>query len=121
MPDLRMPICASAALQEKGTGIRFELATPAGAVSAFVIRYRGKPHGWINRCAHVSVELDWQQGEFFDDAGLYLICATHGAVYEPDTGRCVAGPCKGARLQKVAVTERDGSIFLDTEYHDRTK
>jgi len=41
-------------------------------------------------------ELDWQPGEFFDIAGVYLVCSTHGAIFEPNSGLCVAGPCRGA-------------------------
>ena len=26
------------------------------------------------------------------------MCATHGAIYEPDTGKCVGGPCRGGAL-----------------------
>jgi nitrite reductase/ring-hydroxylating ferredoxin subunit len=52
------------------------------------------------------------EGEFFDDSGLYLICSTHGATYEPHTGFCVGGPCKGKSLQRLEIEERDGNIFL---------
>ena len=42
-----------------------------------------------------------------------LVCAAHGALYEPDTGRCVAGPCLGARLVGLRVREReDGAIAV---------
>jgi nitrite reductase/ring-hydroxylating ferredoxin subunit len=58
------------------------------------------------------VELDWQPGEFFEDSGLYLVCSTHGAIFEPSTGLCVAGPCRGARLEAIAVEERDGLVQL---------
>jgi nitrite reductase/ring-hydroxylating ferredoxin subunit len=61
------------------------------------------------------VELDWQQGEFFDSSGLYLICATHGALYAPDTGRCLGGRCNGKGLVPLPVTEHDGSILLIEE------
>jgi nitrite reductase/ring-hydroxylating ferredoxin subunit len=26
---------------------------------AFVIRHRGHPHAYLNRCAHVPMEMDW--------------------------------------------------------------
>jgi nitrite reductase/ring-hydroxylating ferredoxin subunit len=58
------------------------------------------------------VELDWQEGDFFDLTGHYIICATHGAHYEPTSGMCVMGPCKGKTLQPLHVVERDGSIYL---------
>ncbi len=105
-------ICPSQDLPERGTGIRFSLATAQGIRPAFVIRYRGKPQAYLNRCAHVSVELDAQPGQFFDFAGLYLVCSTHGAAYVPETGYCIGGPCKGLRLTKLAVEERNGGVYL---------
>jgi nitrite reductase/ring-hydroxylating ferredoxin subunit len=80
--------------------------------AAFVIRYDGKVHAYLNSCAHIPVELDWMEGEFFDKAGLYLVCATHGATYEPATGHCIRGPCKGQRLIAVPVDECNGEIIL---------
>ena len=106
-------ICASAELLESGPGRRFEVPYQGALAPAFVVRYHGQVRAFLNRCAHVSVELDWEPGQFFDPARVYLICSTHGAIYEPDGGRCIAGPCKGARLTTVSVEERDGSIFLE--------
>jgi nitrite reductase/ring-hydroxylating ferredoxin subunit len=60
----------------------------------------------------VPVELDWQHGEFFDDSKLYLICATHGALYAPESGHCLGGRCNGKGLEPVSVIERDGLIYL---------
>lgn len=106
-------ICRSDALVEGGDGVRFTFESASGPLPAFVVRYRGGVHAYLNRCAHVPVELDWQPGRFFDLTGFYLICAVHGAHYEPQTGRCVMGPCKGRRLRKLAVVERDGEVFVD--------
>jgi len=105
-------ICSSDALGEKSRGVRFALHEQGERVTGFVVRYNGRVCGFVNRCAHVPVELDWQEGDFFDLTGHYLICATHGAHYEPATGLCVMGPCKGRALQPLAVTERDGNIYL---------
>src|SRR3954468_4270459 len=105
-------ICASAALVEGGKGVRFTLPMHGRDAGAFVIRYDGRVYAYLNSCAHIPVELDWMEGEFFDKAGLYLVCATHGATYEPDTGHCIMGPCKGAHLIRAHVEERDGSVYL---------
>lgn len=93
-------------------GVRFTVGTSQNPVAAFVVRYRGRVYGYVNRCAHVWVELDWQPGEFFDASGLYLICSSHGAVYLPDTGLCVGGPCKGRSLAKLSIEELDGQVYL---------
>ena len=105
-------ICDRAALNEGGPGVRFEVLRDGAPAAAFVIRYGGGVYAYLNRCAHIPVELDWMEGEFFDKAGLYLICATHGATYEPDTGHCIMGPCKGQRLVALQVEERDNQVYL---------
>lgn len=105
-------ICDGAQVEEGGKGVRFTVQRHGETQPAFVIRYNGTVHAYINRCAHVPVQLDWMEGEFFDLTGLYLICSTHGATYLPDTGRCVAGPCSGRKLVPLQVEESDGKVYL---------
>lgn len=112
MADQERLICASELLQERSSGVRFALPELGERVTGFVIRYNGVPHAYVNRCAHVPVELDWQEGDFFDLTRHYIICSTHGAHYEPATGHCVMGPCQGRSLMPLSVTERDGQIYL---------
>ena len=112
MAEAKRLICPSQDLAERGTGVRFNVETDRGPSPAFVVRYRGKVQAYLNRCAHVRVELDAQPGEFFDYSGLYLVCSTHGAAYVPESGHCVGGPCKGQRLTKLAVEEQDGGVYL---------
>ena len=104
-------VCDSDALVEGGRGVRFPVRAFGEAATAFVVRYHGQPRAYLNRCAHVPIELDWVQGEFFESSGLYLMCQTHGAIYLPDTGACTGGPCRGGRLRPVAVREEAGEIF----------
>ena len=82
-----------------------------GSLPAFVVRWRAMPYAYVNECQHQSTELDWNAGDFFDESKLYLMCATHGALYDPGSGLCVSGPCHGARLAPVKVCERGGGIF----------
>ena len=112
MADNSRLICRSEALQEKSAGIRFDLDERQPGTTGFVVRFEEKPYAYVNRCAHVAVELDWQEGEFFDADARYLMCATHGALYNPVTGYCLAGPCRGAALEKLPIEERDGHIYL---------
>ncbi|MBT0961376.1 Rieske (2Fe-2S) protein [Denitromonas iodatirespirans] len=105
-------ICSAEQLCEGGAGVRFTIDGVAGPLPAFVVRFDGQPRAFVNQCAHVPITLDWLEGVFFDGEGHYLICATHGATYDPVSGICVAGPCRGARLRPVPVVERDGAIWL---------
>ena len=113
-------IASSEQIAERGKGLRFTVDTANGDwLPAFAIRYKGVVYAYVNRCAHVSVELDWNEGDFFDISGLYLVCATHGAAYFPDNGKCAMGPCKGGGLQPLPTTERGGNVYL-IEQEDAT-
>lgn len=105
-------ICASAEVAEGGAGFRFSIQRFGREEPAFLIRFRGRVHAYMNRCGHVPVELDWQHGEFFDHSKLYLICATHGALYAPESGHCLGGRCNGKGLEPVPVEERDGNVYV---------
>ena len=106
-------ICASEALSEGGPGVRFALADrDGGGEQCFAVRHGGAVCAFVNRCPHLGTELDWQPGEFFEESGLYLVCSTHGALFEPATGICVAGPCRGASLERLQVREQGGQVFL---------
>jgi len=102
----------SVALTEAGAGVRFTVLRGQQALPAFAVRHSGMAHAFVNRCAHRGVELDWEQGRFFDAQAQFLVCATHGALYEPASGKCVAGPCRGGALIKVPAVEVDGKVCL---------
>ena len=106
-----LPLCPSADLQEGGLAVPFDVLYHGQHCRAFAIRFEGRVHAYLNRCAHVPMEMDYQENRFFDDSGRWLMCATHGATYAPDTGTCVGGPCRGRRLKAIRVEERDGQVY----------
>lgn len=108
-------ICASSDVPEAGKGVRFAVNRYGRETPAFVIRFHGLVHAYLNECGHVPAELDWQPGEFFDDSKLYLICSIHGALYAPESGRCLGGRCQGKGLRPLQVQEIDGNIYLEQE------
>lgn len=105
-----LPLCHSDALQEGGLAWTWEVSARGESLRAFALRFEGQVVAYLNRCAHVPAEMDWQPGRFLDADGRWIVCAMHGAMYEPTDGVCVAGPCAGARLQAVRVEERDGEV-----------
>ncbi|MHB8741733.1 MAG: Rieske (2Fe-2S) protein [Sulfuricaulis sp.] len=111
--DGRHTICRSGELLESGRGVRFQVRRYGKLMPAFVIRFQGNAHAYLNQCAHRSLELDWNQGDFFDAFGEHLMCATHGARYKPASGLCVSGPCARAGLVKLAVFEENGDVRLE--------
>ena len=105
-------LCNSAQLAERGAGVRFDVLVGGRILGAFAVRYRGEAVAYLNRCAHVAMELDWIEGRFFDGDGEALLCASHGAAYDPSDGRCVGGPCAGrGGLRRLQVVERDGVVY----------
>ena len=112
MVDRERLICASDALVDSGRGVRFEVEYFGAATPAFAVRYAGRVHAYLNRCAHVAMELDWQEGVFFDSAGRDLLCSTHGATYDAASGGCVGGPCHGRGLVKLKIEEREGQVYF---------
>jgi nitrite reductase/ring-hydroxylating ferredoxin subunit len=103
-------LCASAALAERGRAQVFDVLLWGHPARAFALRYEGRAVAYLNRCAHVPTELDWQEGEFMDAEGRWILCSVHGALYEPRNGHCVSGPCRGESLRPLAVEERDGRV-----------
>lgn len=108
-------ICASTTLKNGGQGQRFSISNAGRDVPAFVIRFRDRAYAYLNQCGHIPAELDWRPGELFDDSKLYLICSIHGALYSPETGRCLTGRCEGRGLKPLPVSEADGNVYLDSE------
>ena len=80
--------------------------------SIVVVRWGKQVFGYINKCPHDGVNLDWERNQFLDPNGIRLICGKHGALFELGTGICVDGPCKGRSLTPVALSVLDGDICV---------
>lgn len=104
------PLCDAAELVERGAAVVFDVVLWRQPARAFALRFDGRVVAYINRCAHVPTEMDWQPGEFLDADKRYIVCSIHGATYEPASGQCVAGPCQRGRLMRVEVSEQDGRV-----------
>ena len=104
-------LCASAELEEKGLAVLFDVLHYREPARAFALRFDGRVVAYLNRCAHVPTELDWQPGEFLDSGKEFILCSIHGAAYAPRNGRCLAGPCGNGRLTAIEVEERDGAVW----------
>lgn len=106
-------ICASDVLRDGGRGVRFAIEWAGETVPAFAVRHQGRVVGYLNRCAHVAMELDWQPGEFFEPDAEFLMCATHGALYDPATGQCRGGACIGhGNLRALQLLEAEGRVYV---------
>ena len=116
MADPLIPLCNSADLPDSGLAVPFDVVYAGQTCRAFAVRFEGQVQAYLNRCTHVAMEMDYQPDRFFDTEGRWLLCATHGATYAPDTGECVGGPCRGG-LVKITLSETDGVVHWHTAYN----
>ena len=115
MDDLQ-PLCHSSDLTDGGQAVPFDVVYAGQTCRAFAVRFNGAPHAYLNRCTHVAMELDWQPNRVFDASGQWLLCASHGAAYLPDTGQCARGPCHGG-LVKIDLIDHGGVIYWQSAYN----
>ncbi|RYX97649.1 MAG: Rieske (2Fe-2S) protein [Comamonadaceae bacterium] len=114
--DGLIPLCNASDLREAGTAIPFDVVYGGQTCRAFAVRFKGAAHAYLNRCTHVGMELDWQPGRVFDGSGQWLVCGHHGAAYQPETGACSGGPCRGG-LVKVILSESGGVVYWHSAYN----
>ena len=108
--DEAIDLCASAELEERGKAVVFDVLVFGRPERAFALRVDGRVVAYLNRCAHVPAEMDWQPGEFLDADRRFILCSIHGASYDPASGHCVGGPCGRGRLMAIAAGERDARV-----------
>jgi len=94
-----------------GMSKKFILRSNGREVEAMLVNYQGEFFAYFNRCPHIGITLDWVDNQFFTVDRRYVMCANHGATFEPATGECIWGPCLGAALQSVPLEVDGENIF----------
>jgi nitrite reductase/ring-hydroxylating ferredoxin subunit len=97
-------------LVPRSGGRNFVVQFSAGRFHGFVVRRERDVFGYVDRCPHMGLPLAQELDRYLTDDAMLIACSWHGALFEPDTGRCVAGPCRGSRLTEWPVHVRDGFI-----------
>ncbi|MGO1000096.1 Rieske (2Fe-2S) protein [Lysobacter sp. CA196] len=106
-----LPLIALERLAD-GAFAEVEATLDGDAESLLLYRDGEAVRAWLNICPHAGRRLDWAPGQFLKSKDGLLVCAAHGASFELQGGQCVAGPCRGEALRAVAVTVRDGAVWL---------
>lgn len=113
-------VCDKAQLQP-GQFVEFALAhaetgtaksTDTLPLTGFVFLDGATPRAYLNQCPHMGVELNWKPGCFMDVDNLFLQCSTHGALFKPRDGECIAGPCQGDALTELDLRETEGILEI---------
>lgn len=106
-------LCELAELADPGSR-GFEIPRGEGEqpLLMFLVRRDEQVFGYRNSCPHTGAPLEWLPHQFLDRDNSFIECALHGALFEIDGGRCLRGPCVGDSLEPLAVTVRDGAVWL---------
>lgn len=110
----RYPIAALDQLEE-GESLVFTVRHDDEDVEGFLVNYEGDLFAYRNRCVHVPMRLDTNNGgAFFEAGGRRLRCQSHGATFRPDTGECLSGPhgCPGEFLPFLALAVEGEQVFV---------
>jgi len=105
-----LPLCRLQDIPDGGV-IAVDALLPEGEENLILLRRGEQVHAYLNICPHAGRQLDYAPGQFLLSKGT-LICAVHGASFDQDDGRCIAGPCKGEALRSVGVRVSGAEIFL---------
>ena len=110
-PVQEVVVCSLEELDDPGS-MEFRIGEGDWPFRGFVIRQGDKVYAYQNHCMHLGHPLNWIPDKFLTGDGSQIICASHGAIYEIESGECVAGPCPGKRLHRVEIAIRDGEVVV---------
>jgi nitrite reductase/ring-hydroxylating ferredoxin subunit len=109
----RCPVlCALADLADPGTR-SFQVGSGDWALAGFIVRQGDRLHAYLNRCPHAGHSLNLLPHRFLNADATLLLCTSHGALFAPESGECVAGPCLGSRLTPLSI-RLDGDLVRYT-------
>ncbi len=78
----------------------------------FLVQVDGRLRAYANRCPHQQHPLNLDDDEFLLSGQKLLRCASHGALFEPESGLCVFGPCAGRSLTALECWVENGEVFV---------
>lgn len=102
-------LCAFSDLADPGAR-NFVLEIGGKRFHGFVVRRGDAVSGYVDRCPHMELPLAKSLDAYLTDDGALIACAWHGALFRPEDGACVGGPCAGGALTPWPVTVANGIV-----------
>ena len=93
-----------------GGARNFVLQMKAGRFHGFVVRKGDRIFGYRDRCPHMGLPLAQELDHYLTSGSELIACSWHGALFDIESGRCVGGPCAGARLTPWPLVVADRNI-----------
>ncbi len=76
----------------------------------FLVRRGDSLHAYHNLCPHAGNFLNWKADVFLTRDKSLIMCAAHGALFDPASGVCVAGPCPGRTLERLPIAIEEDMV-----------
>ena len=111
MVEQEWQVAILADIPDPGT-VEFKVGEGDWPFRGMVVHWQSAVYAYANSCAHAGHPLNFQPDKFFNTDNTLLMCSSHGAVFEPATGLCVAGPCVGASLESLVCRVESGKVFV---------
>jgi nitrite reductase/ring-hydroxylating ferredoxin subunit len=109
LPPPGTPLCRLDELADPGArGFNYRIGDEV--FRGFVVRRGGAVHGWLDRCPHLGLPLTLGDDRYLTREGDLILCCSHGALFSPDTGACISGPCAGQALKTWPVMIRNDLV-----------
>jgi nitrite reductase/ring-hydroxylating ferredoxin subunit len=105
-------LCALADIPDGG-GREWVRGAGETALRVLLLRRETTVWGYLNRCPHFSLPLNYEPDTFCTYDAQSVMCAHHSAMFRFDDGACYDGPCLGHRLMAVPVRCDGESVFWD--------
>lgn len=80
--------------------------------SLFAVKKDGQIYLYLNKCPHLNINLEFRPDDFLDSENNFIQCVNHGALFEIESGRCIAGPCSGQSLTPVKFKIENDQVFV---------
>jgi nitrite reductase/ring-hydroxylating ferredoxin subunit len=109
----RRDLCALDDIENPGArGFEVDGGSPQ-PVRLFVVRKGDVLAAYRNSCPHTGAPLEWLPDQFLDRDNSFIQCAIHGALFRPEDGYCLRGPCVGASLEGIELELVNGRVQVN--------
>jgi len=84
-----------------------------GMNSFFAVKSEGTITVYHNNCPHLGLPLQCQQDQFLNHDKSLILCSTHGALFEIESGLCIAGPCQNQSLKMADYYIENEHVYIN--------
>ena len=108
------PIATLSELAE-GKPVVFRYRQDGLSREGFLLKLKDTIVCYENLCRHLPVKLDSGSRHFLTKSGHHILCQSHGALYQLETGFCERGPCAGSSLKALPFSVQEGIVYLQVK------